>query len=91
MIKLVVFDLDGVLVEARDFHYEALNRALASLDDKYVISREEHLSTYDGLNTSKKLWKLSQSKGLGLDVHKEVWQRKQKFTQAGAEIYSVPA
>lgn len=80
MIKLVVFDLDGVLVEARDFHYEALNRALASIDDKYVISREEHLSTYDGLNTSKKLWKLSQSKGLSLDVHKEIWKKKQKFT-----------
>ena len=80
MIKLIVFDLDGVLVEARDFHYEALNRALASFDEKYIISREEHLSTYDGLNTSKKLWLLSQSKGLSLDIHKEVWQKKQKFT-----------
>ena len=82
MIKLVVFDLDGVLVEARDFHYEALNRALASLDDKYVISREEHLSTYDGLNTSKKLWKLSQTKGLSLDVHDEIWKRKQESTHS---------
>ena len=82
MIKLVVFDLDGVLVEARDFHYEALNRALASLDDKYVISREEHLSTYDGLNTSKKLWKLSHTKGLSLDVHDEIWKRKQESTHS---------
>ena len=53
MIKLVVFDLDGVLVEARDIHYEALNRALANVDEKYVIGREEHLSSYDGLSTSK--------------------------------------
>ena len=80
MIKLVVFDLDGVLVEARDFHYEALNRALASVDEKYIISREEHLSTYDGLNTSKKLWKLSQTKALSLDSHDEIWKRKQKST-----------
>ena len=82
MIKLVVFDLDGVLVEARDFHYEALNRALASFNEKYIISREEHLSTYDGLNTSKKLWKLSQTKGLSLDVHDEIWKRKQESTHS---------
>ena len=37
MIKLVIFDLDGVLVDARELHYEALNRALKSLDEKYVI------------------------------------------------------
>ena len=48
MIKLVIFDLDGVLVEARDIHYHAFNRALASIDGQYTISREEHLSTYDG-------------------------------------------
>ena len=55
MIKLIVFDLDGVLVEARDFHYEAMNRALASIDEKYIIGREEHLAKYDGLSTRKKL------------------------------------
>ena len=58
-VKLVIFDLDGVLVDARDLHYHALNRALASLDQKYVIDREEHLSTYDGLPTSKKLGMLT--------------------------------
>jgi len=55
MIKLVIFDLDGVLVEARDIHYHAFNRALASIDGQYTISREEHLSTYDGLPKRKKL------------------------------------
>ena len=45
MIKLVVFDLDGVLVEARDIHYEALNLALAEVGEQYVIGRAEHLSS----------------------------------------------
>ena len=27
-IKLVIFDLDGVLVEAKNIHYDALNDAL---------------------------------------------------------------
>ena len=40
MIKLVIFDLDGVLVDARELHYEALNLALSSVDEKYIISRD---------------------------------------------------
>ena len=51
MIKLIIFDLDGVLVDARELHYEALNKSLESIDKKYIISRAEHLSTYDGLST----------------------------------------
>lgn len=80
MIKLIIFDLDGVLVEARDLHYHALNRALSSIDQKYVISREEHLSTYDGLPTRKKLEMLSETKGLPVSEHATVWARKQYQT-----------
>ena len=39
---LVIFDLDGVLVDARELHYEALNRALATVDEKYIVQRQEH-------------------------------------------------
>ncbi len=80
MIKLIIFDLDGVLVDARELHYEALNRALATLGEQYVINREEHLSTYDGLPTTKKLNMLTQNKGLKEEDHDLVWQRKQEFT-----------
>ena len=62
MIRLIVFDLDGVLVDAGDFHYEAMNRALSSIDEKYVIGREEHLAKYDGLSTRKKLAILTKEK-----------------------------
>ena len=51
MIKLIVFDLDGVLVEAKQIHYDTLNQALREIDDKYVITEAEHLSIYDGLKT----------------------------------------
>ena len=80
MIKLVIFDLDGVLVEARDIHYYALNRALSTINNKYAISREEHLSTYDGLPTKKKLEILSKEKGLPTQNHQDVWERKQECT-----------
>lgn len=80
MIKLIIFDLDGVLVEARDIHYHALNRALSTIDEKYAISRDEHLSTYDGLPTTKKLHMLHKEKGLPEASFQEVWKRKQECT-----------
>ena len=80
MIKLIIFDLDGVLVDARELHYEALNRALASIDEKYVIKRDEHLSTYDGLPTTKKLNMLTKNKGLPKEKHDLVWKKKQEMT-----------
>ena len=80
MIKLVIFDLDGVLVEARDFHYEAMNRALSAIDKDYVINKKEHLAKYDGLSTRKKLEMLKREKGLSEKHYDIVWTEKQKST-----------
>lgn len=80
MNKLVIFDLDGVLIDSRELHYDALNDALKKIDSKFVISREEHLSLYDGLNTTKKLKMLTERKGLPLDVYDQVWKDKQEAT-----------
>ena len=80
MIKHIIFDLDGVLVDAREIHYEALNLALEDIDPIYSISREEHLSTYDGLPTRKKLEMLTIQKGLSPDSHNLVWKKKQEKT-----------
>ena len=74
-VKLVIFDLDGVLVEAKNIHYDALNDALG----EYAISWAEHLSTYDGLKTNQKLEMLTEQKGLPVELHSEIWEKKQKF------------
>ena len=76
-LKLVIFDLDGVLVEAKNIHYDALNDALPN---PYKISWSEHLSTYDGLKTNQKLEMLTERKGLPSELHGEVWDKKQKIT-----------
>jgi len=76
-IKLIIFDLDGVLVEAKNIHYQALNEALGK---KYAISWNEHLSTYDGLKTTQKLNMLTNRKGLSVDEHQSIWERKQQIT-----------
>jgi HAD superfamily hydrolase (TIGR01509 family) len=77
MTKLIVFDLDGVLVEAKNIHFDALNDALGK---EYEISWAEHLSTYDGLKTNQKLEMLTERRGLPTELHKEVWDKKQKYT-----------
>ncbi len=78
MIKYIIFDLDGVLVEARELHYEALNKALGKFG--YTITREEHVSTYDALPTTKKLQLLTEQKGLPVEMHDEIWKEKQRQT-----------
>jgi len=77
-IKAVIFDMDGVLIEAKDWHYEALNRALALFG--YTISRYDHLVTFDGLPTRKKLEMLSKERGLPLSLHSFINDLKQKYT-----------
>ena len=59
--SLVIFDLDGVLLEAKKTHYNALNSAIdiVTKNPKYKITWSDHLNRYDGLNTTKKLQKLS--------------------------------
>jgi HAD superfamily hydrolase (TIGR01509 family) len=80
-MKLIIFDLDGVLVEAKQIHYDTLNQAIRDVSgEDFVISMNEHLSIYDGLKTNQKLIMLSENKGLPIDSHSEIWKRKQEYT-----------
>lgn len=78
MIKAVIFDMDGVLIDAKDWHYEALNKALDLFGHK--ISRYDHLVTYDGLPTKKKLEMLSLEGNLPRGLHDLINQMKQVYT-----------
>lgn len=77
-IEAVVFDMDGVLIDAREWHYEALNRALGLLG--YHITRYEHLSTFDGLPTRRKLQMLTVERGLPEQLHGFLDSLKQQYT-----------
>jgi HAD superfamily hydrolase (TIGR01509 family) len=81
MVKLIIFDLDGVLVDAKEIHYNALNQAIEKILSKnYTISPSEHLSTYDGLKTNQKLEMLTVNKGLPVHYHARIWELKQSLT-----------
>jgi beta-phosphoglucomutase len=77
-IRAVLFDMDGVLIDAREWHYESLNRALALFGHK--IARHEHLESYDGLPTRSKLRMLSLERRFPVSLHDFVNQLKQVYT-----------
>lgn len=87
-IKAIIFDMDGVLIDAKEWHFEALNRALALFGLK--ISRESHLSEFDGLPTHTKLEKLSAQKFLPKPLHSFINAMKQIYTQDIIESHCVP-
>ncbi len=80
MVKLIIFDLDGVLVEAKNIHFDALNEALSNVNSGYKINWNEHLNKYDGLKTFQKLNLLTREKGLPKEIHNQIWEDKQKIT-----------
>jgi HAD superfamily hydrolase (TIGR01509 family) len=77
-IKAILFDMDGVLIEAKDWHYEALNDALRIFGCE--ISLYDHLVTFDGLPTKHKLNMLSSLGKLPKDLHPIINLMKQKHT-----------
>lgn len=79
MIKAVIFDLDGVLVDAKDWHFECLNKALAIFGCD--ISYEDHLIKFDGLPTKDKLKILNRENNFPTDLNEIVNKLKQIYTQ----------
>ena len=78
MIKAILFDMDGVLIDAKEWHYEAFNKAINLFG--LHISRYDHLRTFDGLPTKEKLRILSSVNFLPEDLHSFVNKLKQQYT-----------
>jgi len=88
-IKAIFFDMDGVLVDAKEWHYEALNNALEEFGYS-AISREDHITKFDGLPTRKKLEMLSEIQGIKEEEFEDINSRKQQLTYKIAEKKFVP-
>lgn len=87
-IKAVVFDMDGVLIDAREWHFEALNIALGIFG--FQISRELHVSKLNGLPTKEKLDFLTKNQNFPKNLHPLVSELKQGFTKRLASQYCHP-
>jgi HAD superfamily hydrolase (TIGR01509 family) len=77
---LAIFDLDGVLIDSKELHFEALNEALREISPEFEISHRDHSTKYDGLSTSRKLEMLHAEKGLLIEHFDKVWKLKQEIT-----------
>ena len=87
-IKAVLFDLDGVLVDMPDGHYEALNKALSLFGA--CIERDEHLQSFNGLPSRKKIESLEESGRLPDGLREMINSIKQKYTKEIIPKYCVP-
>ena len=87
-IKGVIFDMDGVLIDARDWHFWSLNDALRLFG--FEIEREDHLNIYDGLPTRKKLKLLSEIENLPIGLHELISESKQEFLYRYISRYCFP-
>tara|TARA_A100001011_G_scaffold334250_1_gene362490 strand:+ start:57 stop:1433 length:1377 start_codon:yes stop_codon:yes gene_type:complete len=81
MIDTIIFDLDGVLINSKDIHFEALNRALSENSVNYQISYEDHLKNFDGLPTLTKLEILNKKKVLPKKLYKKIKYKKNIITR----------
>lgn len=80
-MKLIIFDLDGVLVDIKSIHFNCLNQAITKVvGPLFEISYKEHLSVYDGLKTKQKLELLTKHKNLSPEFYNEIWKIKQTLT-----------
>lgn len=87
-IKAILFDMDGVLIEAKDWHYEALNKALRLFG--HEISRYDHLHSFDGLPTKEKLNMISEESYLPHSLHSFINEMKQEYTRELVELRCKP-
>ena len=78
--QLVIFDLDGVLIDSKELHFEALNEALREFGPQFEISHRDHSTKYDGLSTKRKLEILNLEKGFPIEHLESVWKLKQDIT-----------
>lgn len=88
-IQAIIFDMDGVLIDAKEWHYEALNRALNLFG--LEISREAHLQEFDGLPTRTKLEMISRAKSLPRTLHSFINVMKQIYTIEAIDLHCVPS
>lgn len=80
MVKAIIFDLDGVLIDSKDIHFNAFNKALSEVSESYVISKADQDDLFEGMTTTDKLNMLTNTRGLPKELHSSIWTTKQTYS-----------
>lgn len=80
MIRAVLFDMDGVLIDAQQIHRAAFREVLSQRGIRLTAAKER---TLEGLPTRVKLERL----GVEPDLAKAMLAEKQRITHAAARVY----
>lgn len=86
--KAILFDLDGVLVNTPNAHFEALNKALSLFGAR--IGKDEHYARFNGLPTRKKIEELERQGRLPQGLKETINAIKQKYTRDIIPAYCPP-
>ena len=80
MIKTIIFDLDGVLVDTKLIHFSSLNEALKNTKKKYSISFSDHLKLKDYKNKIEKIIELLKKKIIDKNEVEKIKKDKKRYT-----------
>jgi len=80
VVKAILYDLDGVLVDACEWHYKALNDALVDVCG-FEITPPEHEKLFNGLTTKTKLTMLAMEGRITENQIEPISALKQHYTQ----------
>ncbi len=86
-MKLIIFDMDGVLVDACEWHRIALNHALLQISN-YEIPAKDHIKKFNGIPTRSKLQILLEMGAIKFEDIKKIEDLKQEKTLLAIENYA---
>ena len=72
-MKAIIFDMDGVLVDAMPFHYEAMRKALKELTNIDLDKRTFYL--LEGMPVAEMTLEIFRLKGYDADVSKNTYKQ----------------
>jgi HAD superfamily hydrolase (TIGR01509 family) len=88
-IKLIIFDLDGVLIDCKKIHENAFIKSWNTIYNDLLISEKFHELYLEGRNTIGKLEFLENMYSIKVNKNK-IFENKQKYTKDELDIFHYP-
>lgn len=81
MIKVIIFDLDGILIDSDYIHYDTFMKAVQYINNDIYYSYDEHNKLFSSITTRNKIKLLIEKGLLKEDDIELIYNKKQEFTK----------